>query len=61
MNYSVDYMKRAAFVDELNNHLKIKDRTEYKEDALQFYQRQEIIDYFEKRIKEIDDRYKSKK
>jgi hypothetical protein len=49
MNYSVDSLKRAAFIDELNNYLLIlKPLPEI----------QVVIDYLRKRIKEIDDKYK---
>lgn len=51
-NYSVDYLKRAAFVDELNNCLKVLNEE---------YVTQEILDvmrYLETRVKEIDKKYK---
>jgi len=47
-NYSVDSLKRAAFVDEINNVLKVNNSV----DQLA------IIYYLENRIKEIDKRYK---
>lgn len=47
-NYSVDALKRAAFVDEINNVLKVNNSV----DQLA------IIYYLENRIKEIDKRYK---
>jgi hypothetical protein len=51
-NYSVDTMKKAAFVDELNNVLiKMSDNDP---------QKKWIVRYMEDRIKEIDERYKGK-
>jgi len=47
-NYSVDALKKAAFVDEINNVLKVNNSV----DQLA------IIYYLENRIKEIDKRYK---
>lgn len=49
-NYSVDMLKKAAFVDELNNFLKLLPLDDHTNDL--------IIKYFEKRIKEIDSAYK---
>ena len=47
-NYSVDALKKAAFVDEINNVLK----------PLNSVDQLAIIYYLENRIKEIDKRYK---
>ena len=47
-NYSVDALKRAAFVDEINNVLKVNNLVD----------KSMIICYLENRIKEIDKRYK---
>ena len=49
-NYSVDYMKRAAFVDELNNVL-IHCENSIAKDL--------ITEYFKIRISDIDRRYKN--
>jgi len=46
--YSVDKMKRAAFVDEINNCLILLDDENIKE---------VIKEYLNKRIKEFDERY----
>jgi hypothetical protein len=43
-NYSVDFLKIAAFTDELNNVLYNKN--------------DEVVNYLQSRIKEIKDRYK---
>ena len=51
-NYSVDYQRKAAFVDELNNCLKTLPLDQVTEEILM------VIEYLEKRIKEIDARYK---
>jgi|CryBogDrversion2_11_1035321.scaffolds.fasta_scaffold58652_2 hypothetical protein len=45
-NYSVEISKKSAFVDELNNRLKIYKNTDDNEI---------IIRYLEKRIKEINE------
>ena len=47
-NYSVDALKKAAFVDEINNVLKVNNLVD----------KSMIICYLENRIKEIDKRYK---
>lgn len=47
-NYSVDALKRAAFVDEINNVLRIENSVD----------KSVILCYLENRIKEIDKRYK---
>ena len=47
-NYSIDALKKAAFVDEINNVLKVNNSV----DQLA------IIYYLENRIKEIDRLYK---
>ena len=50
-NYSVDFVKKAAFVDELNNVLKVMEaETPDRVDASIVV----IMEYLEKRIKEID-------
>jgi len=46
--YSVDKMKRAAFVDEINNCLILLQDDELKET---------LKEYLTKRIKEFDERY----
>ena len=51
-NYSVDYLKRAAFNDELQNVLRLLDIT-YQDEAVCA-----VIAYLEYRIKEIDKLYK---
>jgi hypothetical protein len=51
-NYSVDYLRKAAFVDELNNCLKTLPLEQMTEEI------KLVIQYLEKRIKEIDARYK---
>ena len=50
-NYSVDMLKKAAFVDELNNVLKSPRNKKDNETDI-------IISYIEKRIKQIDERNK---
>jgi len=51
-NYSVDTLKKAAFVDELNNVLiSMSDNDP---------QKRWIISYLNERIKEIDARYKDR-
>lgn len=50
-NYSVDMLKKAAFVDELNNVLKSPRNEKTNETAV-------IINYLEKRIKQIDEKNK---
>ena len=52
MNYSIDFVKKAAFVDELNNVLKIMPIEEIDQKILT------IIEYLEERIDEIDKCYK---
>ena len=48
-NYSVDYMKRAAFVDELNNVLIYAEKSVAKDI---------IVEYLKIRIDDITKRYK---
>ena len=48
-NYSVDFMKKSAFTDELNNVLIHAEKTVEKDI---------IIDYLKLRIDEINKRYK---
>lgn len=48
-NYSVDYMKKAAFTDELNNVLIHAEKTVAKDI---------IVEYLKIRIDEINKRYK---
>jgi hypothetical protein len=51
-NYSVDTLKKAAFVDELNNVLiNISDNDP---------QKMWVVQYMKDRIKEIDTRYKDR-
>jgi hypothetical protein len=50
MNYSVDSLKRAAFVDELNNKLLIMNPLP---------EIQVVISYLQQRIKEIDKKYEN--
>lgn len=50
-NYSIDMLKKAAFVDEINNVLKPRVGYSVEEATL-------IIDYMEKRIKEIEKKHK---
>lgn len=47
-NYSIDFLKKSAFIDEINCVLKVKNSVDLFP----------IIDYLEKRIKEINDLYK---
>lgn len=47
-NYSIDSLKKAAFVDEINNVLKVNNHVDQIG----------IIYYLENRVKEIDKRYK---
>lgn len=47
-NYSIDFLKKSAFLDEINCVLKIKNSVDLNP----------VIDYLEKRIKEINDLYK---
>ena len=50
-NYSVEVLKKAAFVDELNNILKLYTPTgDDKNDNINII----VISYIEQRIKEID-------
>jgi hypothetical protein len=51
-NYSIDYLKRAAFVDELNNCLKVLEEDDVTPEVV------DVMQYLEKRIKEIDQKYK---
>ena len=48
-NYSVDYMKKASFTDELNNVLIHKENTVEKDI---------IVEYLKNRVDEITKRYK---
>jgi len=47
-NYSVDYLKRAAFIDEINNVLNVKNLVELKP----------VLDYLNNRVEEINNKYK---
>jgi hypothetical protein len=49
-NYSIDTLRKAAFVDELNNVLILMDDNDP--------QKKWVVRYMEDRIKEIDARYK---
>lgn len=51
-NYSIDYLKRAAFNDEIQNVLRIIDVSDQDESICS------VIKYLEERIKEIDRTYK---
>jgi hypothetical protein len=53
-NYSVDYLKRAAFTDELNNYLKVRKERNVINDNEEI-----VLKYLEERVKEIDKKYKS--
>ena len=54
MNYSVDTLKKAAFVDELNNVLKVLEvEKPDKVDA----DIKAVMEYLRKRLKEIDSNY----
>ena len=48
-NYSVDYMKKASFTDELNNVLIHKENNVEKDI---------IVEYLKNRVEEITKRYK---
>ena len=52
-NHSVEYLKLAAFTDELNNVLMVLEEKMKNETSDKFYQRQEIIEYFQNRIKQL--------
>lgn len=51
-DYSVDMIKRTVFLDELNNALRLKPSSDKDEKVVC------IIEYLEKRINEIDKKYK---
>jgi hypothetical protein len=51
-NYSIDNLKRAAFVDELNNHLKVLREQDMINDNQKI-----VLQYLEERVKEIDKKY----
>ena len=51
-NYSVDALKKAAFIDEINNVLKVQNLIENSVD------RNTIICYLMDRVDEINKRYK---
>ena len=51
MNYSVDTLKRAAFVDELNNVLKVLEVE--KPDKIDA-DLKAVMEYLKKRLKEFD-------
>jgi hypothetical protein len=56
MNYSVDTLKKAAFVDEINNVLKvlkIEAPDQFDEGLCA------ILEYLQKRLKEIESNYKN--
>jgi hypothetical protein len=55
-NYSRDYLKLAAFTDELNNYLNIIEQNVKDETSDKYYERQHIIEYFETRIKQLKSR-----
>ena len=54
-NYSIDFFKKAAFVDEVNNVLKV---LEFESPNSVNEEIVAIIEYLENRIKEIDAVYK---
>lgn len=47
-NYSIDYLKRAAFIDEINNVLSVKNLVDLKP----------VLDYLNNRVDEISKKYK---
>ena len=53
-NYSVDYLKRAAFTDELNNYLKVRRERNVINDNEEI-----VLKYLEERVAQIDKKYKS--
>ena len=53
-NYSVDYMKRAAFTDEVNNYLKVRKERNVMNDNEEI-----VLKYLEERVKQIDQKYKN--
>jgi hypothetical protein len=54
-NYSIDFFKKAAFVDEVNNVLKV---LEFESPDSVNEEIVAVIEYLENRIKEIDAAYK---
>jgi len=54
MNYSIDMLKKSAFIDELSE-LQLTPITELDEETMN------VIEYFEKRIKELNDKYAKSK
>jgi hypothetical protein len=59
-NYSVDMMKKQAFVHELNNYLNIIkcEPVITDEDVEEYIKIKNVIEYLENRIKEFDKRNK---
>jgi hypothetical protein len=54
-NYSIEVLKKAAFVDELNNLLKIYT---YCDDEEELEEREIVINYLEKRILQINEAFR---
>jgi len=52
-NYSLDYLKRAAFTDELNNYLKVRKERNVINDNEEI-----VLKYLEERVAQIDKKYK---
>lgn len=61
-NYSIDMLKKAAFVDELNNYLNVVDPTKYEKlvtPQLEMLVVHNLLrDYLSSRIKELDNKHK---
>jgi len=55
LNYSIEILKKAAFVDELNNLLKIYT---YCNDEKELEKREIVINYLESRILQINEAFK---
>jgi hypothetical protein len=54
LSYSVDVLKKSAFQDELTNVLLLKLGANMMEDL----ERDVVIEYFKRRIKELDEKTK---
>ena len=57
MNYSIDTIKKAAFVDELNNVLRVM---EIESPDMVDENIVSVMEYLKKRVDEIDQKYKKK-
>jgi hypothetical protein len=61
-NYSVDMMKKMAFIDEINNYLKLRIKQLQDDDPLgnirEIDKLDNILYYFEQRVTEFDKRNK---